>query len=136
MNAINPSAYSSKIDYSDVIHVKSRHKTRGRLFRMIIVAGLALLLFVVVYSIYSTSRTIKDLERLNAQMDEELKVSNEEIENKEKMIAETEKEIKSYEDKISEYDKQIATLSEQIEETKKENDKIKKQISKMGGIKF
>ena len=112
MNAINPSAYSSKIDYSDVIHIKStKHRTRGRLFRIIVVAGVALLAFIIVYSVYSTSRTIKDLERINQQMDEELKLSNEEIEKKEKMISETEKEIKNYEEKISEYDKQIENLN-------------------------
>ena len=133
MNAINPSAYSSKIDYSDVIHIKStKHRTRGRLFRIIVVAGVALLAFIIVYSVYSTSRTIKDLERINQQMDEELKLSNEEIEKKEKMISETEKEIKNYEEKISEYDKQIENLNNQIDEAKKENEKITEQIAKFG----
>lgn len=45
MNEINLSAYSAKLDYSDVIHVTStKQKTKGILFRIVILLGIASLI--------------------------------------------------------------------------------------------
>ena len=136
MNEINPSAYSAKIDYSDVIHVTStKQKTKGILFRIVILLGIALFVFVMVYSIYSTSNSINDLERINAQMNEELKLSKVEIEKKQNMLNEMDKDIKTFEEKISELDKEIPEINRQIAEIQNENKKIKEQIEKIEGVK-
>ena len=46
MNEINPSVYSAKIDYSDVIHVTSiKEKTKG----IVLLLGIALFVFIMIY---------------------------------------------------------------------------------------
>ena len=132
MNEINPSAYSAKIDYSDVIHVTStKEKTKG----IVLLLGIVLFVFIIIYSIYSTSNSIHDLEKINAQMNEELKLSNEEIEKKQKTLSELDKEIQIFEEKISEFDKEIPEINRQIFEIQNENKKIKEQIDKIEGVK-
>ena len=50
MNEINPSVYSAKIDYSDVIHVTStKEKTKGILNRIVLLLGIALFVFIMIY---------------------------------------------------------------------------------------
>lgn len=129
---LRSSAYTKKLDLSDIIHVNaSRFKGKGRLSKIIVISCFLLFGFIIVYAIYSTSKSISELEVLNAKMTDDLRTSNEEIVEKEKMISDTENEIKEFEEKINQYEKQISDINNDIEQLKKENKELQAKINSL-----
>lgn len=133
---LRSSAYTKKLDLSDIIHVNtSRFKGKGRLSKLIVIASFLLFGFIIVYAIYSTSKSISELEVLNAKMSDDLKYSNEEIVKKEKLISDTENEIKEFEEKIKQYEKQINDINNDIDKLKKENKELQDKINSLTSMK-